>query len=228
MARPYPTTYSIVGHVYLEQLCGVEVRRARTKDLVWLVYRHTLGRSEGYDTGRGWKATGSDLAAALGIQRANAQRCRAEALELGLISAGPSGELYVGTVRTIHRIPVIRLDPVGSILDPYGSRKDPLGSTLDPVGSRKDPVGSKKRSVRTPNKERIKKEEEEGRSVDQDPKGSAFDRLLFLISEGTASRGDIDAELFRLVELEESSDDDIRIEARNMRAHLLNTLERHR
>lgn len=209
--------YSIVGHRYLEQLCSVPVRRSRTKDLVWLVYRHTVGRTGGRDTGIGWSASGADIAAALGIKRANAQRCRSEALDLGLISAGPGGELYVGTVRTIRRNPVVGVDPVGSSLDP-------VGSTLDPVGSSLDPVGSKKGGGRGA-KKRIRRKERCGRELTADPGGSSFDRLLSLLSEGRAERRDIEGELLRLVQLEETGDERIRVDARNMRAVLLNTIE---
>ena len=219
MARHYPTSYSVVGHDFLEQLCRVEVRRARTKDLVWLVYRHTIGRSEGFDTGQGWKASGADIAAALGIQRANAQRIRQEAIDLGLISVGPSGEMYLGTGRTIRRNPLIELDLLRSTLYPDGSSKYPDGSTLYPDGS-------KKRTVRRPKEEKkLKKKEGPSMSRSEEQNESSLDRLFSSLQEGTATDRDIDTELVRLIQLEESTDRETSLRARDEREHLLNILE---
>ena len=198
--------YSIVSHALMERVCSVPAS-GRTKDLFWLVYRHTIGRSAGRDAGREWLTTSAGIMSGYGFKRSTLHRCLAQASDLGLVTVTKEGHnwrLAIGpdfVPKTGHDIP-----KVGHDIPESGSNA----------------------CAALPLIRRIKKEEEEGRSVDQDPKGSAFDRLLFLISEGTASRSDIDAELIRLIELEESSDDDIRIEARNMRAHLLNTLERNR
>ena len=210
MSRYYPTPYSIVGHSFLEQLCRVEVKRARTKDLVWLVYRNTLGRFEGLDTGAGWKASGTDIAAALGIQRANAQRCRAEAIELGLISVGPSGEMFVGIARTIHRNPVLEVDPVGS--------------SLYPVGSSLYPVGSKKRGGLASNKQRRKKNKAVSRSVREESSRHSADHSSLSFDGDTLTDQDVNAELIRLIKLEESTDRETAARARDERERILNLL----
>ena len=182
MSRYYPTPYSIVGHSFLEQLCRVEVKRARTKDLVWLVYRNTLGRFEGLDTGAGWKASGTDIAAALGIQRANAQRCRAEA------------SLY------------------------------PVGSSLYPVGSSLYPVGSKKRGGLASNKQRRKKNKAVSRSVREESSRHSADHSSLSFDGDTLTDQDVNAELIRLIKLEESTDRETAARARDERERILNLL----
>ena len=212
--------YSIVSHALMERVCSVPAS-GRTKDLFWLVYRHTIGRSAGRDAGREWLTTSAGIMSGYGFKRSTLHRCLAQASDLGLVTVTKEGHnwrLAIGpdfVPKTGHDIP-----KTGSNIPKTGHDIPKTGHDIPESGSNA--------CAALPLIRRIKKEEEEGRSVDQDPKGSAFDRLLFLISEGTASRSDIDAELIRLIELEESSDDDIRIEARNMRAHLLNTLERNR
>ena len=205
--------YSIVSHALMERVCSVPAS-GRTKDLFWLVYRHTIGRSAGRDAGREWLTTSAGIMSGYGFKRSTLHRCLAQASDLGLVTVTKEGHNW-------------RL-AIGPDFVPKTGRDIPkTGSNIPKTGHDIPESGSNTRAA-LPLIRRRRKEEEEGRSVDQDPKGSAFDRLLFLISEGTASRSDIDAELIRLIELEESSDDDIRIEARNMRAHLLNTLERNR
>ena len=107
-------SYSKVPHAVLEALCAAPCRRGRTKDLVWLVYRHTLGRSAGVDTGRGWRASGPALARSLGVDRSTANRSRAEALDAGLISVGEDGSMYVGVARCFDRLPLFPTQIAGS------------------------------------------------------------------------------------------------------------------
>jgi hypothetical protein len=212
--------YSIVSHALLERVCSVPTS-GRTKDLFWLVYRHTIGRSAGRDAGREWLTTSAGIMSGYGFKRSTLHRCLAQASDLGLVTVTKEGHnwrLGVGP----DFVP-----KVGHDIPKTGSNIPKVGHDIPKVGHDIPDPGLNARAAR-PLIRRRRKEEEEGRPELTDPKGSAFDRLLFLISEGTASRGDIDAELLRLVELEESTEDDIRIEARNMRAHLLNTLERHR
>jgi hypothetical protein len=212
--------YSIVSHALLERVCSVPTS-GRTKDLFWLVYRHTIGRSAGRDAGREWLTTSAGIMSGYGFKRSTLHRCLAQAAELGLVTATKEGHnwrLGVGP----EFVP-----KVGHDIPKVGHDIPKVGHDIPKVGHDIPYSGSNARAAR-PLIRRRKEEEEEGRTESTDPTGSAYDRLLFLISEGTASRSDVEAELFRLVELEESTDDDVRIEARNMRAHLLNTLERHR
>ena len=85
--------FSIVSHSYIEQLCSIAVSHARTKDLVWLVYRHTAGKNKG-QAGPPWTVTSGSLRASLQIARSTLQRCLSEAADLGLITASREGYLW--------------------------------------------------------------------------------------------------------------------------------------
>jgi len=85
--------FSIVSHSYIEQLCSIAVSHARTKDLVWLVYRHTAGKNKG-QAGPTWTVTSGSLRASLQIARSTLQRCLSEAVDLGLITASREGYLW--------------------------------------------------------------------------------------------------------------------------------------
>jgi len=86
-------SYSKVPHAFLEAICSVVASNARTKDLVWLVYRHTVGRNGGRWSDP-WQATTGSLREALQIPRSTLQRCLREAVALGLLSAEREGYLW--------------------------------------------------------------------------------------------------------------------------------------
>ena len=169
-----------------EAICAAPCRRSRTKDLVWLVYRHTLGRTGGKASGRGWRASGPEIAEALGMTRATANRCRAEALDLGLLSAEDDGTLYVGTARTMDGLPLVSAQICAGNWQDARIRSDPSRRRSDPERRRSDPQtgasdGSKKRR-KNKKKRRSDPAEEYGLTVEE------FQRFIFDLEDNKISR----------------------------------------
>ena len=74
-----------MAHDYLEAVCALDVKRARTKDVIWLTVRNTYGTVGMKKERRWWKVRKVDLARMLGVVRTTATNVIEEAVKTGAI-----------------------------------------------------------------------------------------------------------------------------------------------
>ena len=225
--------YSIVSHSFLERVCSVPASNGRTKDLVWLTYRNTIGRSSGRETGRTWLVSSHELIKTASISRSTLHRTMRQAVELGLLEISRDGHLW--ELRISREFipypggkPKTEGKPVPNMGrdNPYPENQIPYPERLNPNMGRDNPYpGGKERAAPSLIKEKNKKEKKEDRSGPEEQNDSSLDRLFLSLEEGTATDQEIDTELVRLIRLEESTDNETAAQARDKREHLLNILE---